>query len=236
MLRHMCADNRAYGQFNRQTKQLPHDRIGATRKICLPCQRGIMGLLEIFLIALGLAMDACAASICKGLTMGADSSAKRWCEGLFLAALFGAFQALMPLAGYLLGNSFAAYVAPVDHWIAFILLGIIGGKMLVDALRSSNAGEDGLSQTASMSLTEALGLAIATSIDAFVVGCSFAFVDVNVAQAVTIIGLVAFLLSLLGFLLGKRLGTRYNKIATIVGGVVLILIGAKILLEHLGVL
>ncbi len=195
-----------------------------------------MGLFEIFFIAVGLAMDAFAASVCKGLSMKADKG--RLAKALVIALLFGAFQAVMPLLGYFLGSQFSSFVEPVDHWIAFVLLSIIGGKMIWDAVRGSDGDSesDESKPGSSFNVLELVGLAVATSIDAFIVGCSFAFMNVNIIAAVIIIGLVTFALSILGVVLGSHFGTRYNKVASIVGGVVLVLIGVKTLLDHLGIL
>lgn len=188
-----------------------------------------MGLVEIFVIAVGLSMDAFAVSVCKGLGMRRID----WRYGLLLAVFFGAFQALMPLLGYFLGTQFASYVEPIDHWIAFVLLSAIGAKMIYDGARGE-ADEEG-QDTGRKGLGELLMLAIATSIDAFAVGCTLAFISVNIWEAVAVIGLTTFALSLIGVALGNKVGTRYNRGAAIFGGVVLIVIGAKTLLEHLGI-
>lgn len=195
-----------------------------------------MGLGEIFFIAIGLAMDAFAASVCKGLSMKGEKN--RWIKALVIALLFGVFQAVMPLLGYFLGSQFASFVEPVDHWIAFVLLTIIGGKMIWDAVREkdSSSDEDKGKSGSSFNMLELVGLAVATSIDAFIIGCSFAFMNVNIVVAVTIIGVVTFVLSIVGVILGNHFGTRYNKPASIIGGVVLVLIGIKTLLDHLGIL
>lgn len=189
-----------------------------------------MGFSGLFMIAVGLSMDAFAVSVCKGLAM----KRVNWGHALVIALLFGLFQALMPLLGYFLGTSFAAAVEPYDHWIAFGLLALIGAKMIWDAFHE-NEGEaqEGADR---LDMRELLLLALATSIDAFAVGCTFAFMAVNIGAAVIVIGLTTFTLSLGGVVLGNRFGTRYNKAATAVGGIVLILIGVKTLLEHLGIL
>lgn len=190
-----------------------------------------VGLIELFIIGVGLSMDAFAASVCKGLGMKCID----WKQAFVLAIAFGAFQALMPLAGYFLGTQFATFVEPVDHWITFILLAIIGGKMIWDGIHDKDESES-CDDSSKLKVSEVLMLAIATSIDAFAVGCSFAFVQVNIGAAIVIIGLTTFVLCLFGVILGNKFGTRYNKPATILGGAVLVLIGLKTLLEHLGVI
>lgn len=173
-------------------------------------------------------MDAFAASVCKGLGMRHIN----WSQAMLLAFAFGLFQALMPLLGYFLGIWFSDFVEPIDHWIAFILLAIIGGKMVWDGIHDDTSVLR--AETPHLKVSEVFMLAIATSIDAFAVGCSFAFMQVNIWLAALIIGLTTFLLSLIGVFLGNKFGTRYNKPATIAGGVVLMLIGLKTLLEHMG--
>lgn len=190
-----------------------------------------MGIIELALIAVGLSMDAFAVSVCKGLGM------KRLDMGqaLVIALFFGGFQALMPLAGWALGSGFQSYIEPVDHWIAFALLAFIGGKMLYDALHEEDGDEPVAGEAARLDLKEILMLAIATSIDALAVGVSFAFLQVDIVPAISLIGVITFALSLVGVAAGHQFGARFEKPATVVGGVVLILIGLKILLEHLGV-
>lgn len=190
-----------------------------------------MGVVELFLIAVGLSMDAFAVSVCKGLSM------KRiiWSQTVVIALFFGVFQALMPLLGYFLGTTFSAFVEPIDHWITFILLAAIGVKMIWDGVHDEAEAE--ADETSNqLRIGELVMLAVATSIDAFAVGCSFAFNSVNIWEAISIIGITTFVLSLIGVMLGHGFGTRYNRPATIFGGVVLILIGLKTLLEHLGLL
>lgn len=189
-----------------------------------------MGLVELFLVAVGLSMDAFAVAICKGLGM------KRLDIGqaLVIALFFGGFQALMPAIGWLLGSQFAHIVEPIDHWIAFALLAFIGGKMLVDALRGDE--EEGAASDASLDLRELVMLAIATSIDALAVGVTFAFLQMDIVFPVLFIGVTTFVLSFAGVAIGHQFGSRWEKPSTIAGGVVLILIGCKILLEHLGIL
>ena len=190
-----------------------------------------MGIVELALIAVGLSMDAFAVSVCKGLGM------KRLDMGqaLVIALFFGGFQALMPLAGWALGSGFQSYIEPVDHWIAFALLAFIGGKMLYDAFHEEDGDEPIAGEAARLDLKEILMLAIATSIDALAVGVSFAFLQVDIVPAISLIGVITFALSLVGVAAGHQFGARFEKPATIVGGFVLILIGLKILLEHLGV-
>ena len=191
-----------------------------------------MGFIELFLIGVGLSMDAFAVSICKGLGMSRLNMKQALVIGLF----FGGFQALMPFLGWALGTQLADFITPVDHWIAFILLALIGGKMLIDAIRGGDEEEESEPKDAKLDLKELLMLAIATSIDALAVGITFAFLGVNIVWAIAIIGVTTFVLSVVGVAVGHAFGARYEKGATIVGGVVLILIGCKILLEHLGIL
>lgn len=190
-----------------------------------------MGFPGLFMIAVGLSMDAFAVSVCKGLAM----KRVNWGHALVIALFFGAFQALMPLLGFFLGTGFASLVEPFDHWIAFVLLALIGAKMIWDSFHEDE-GEEEAAAGDRLDIRELFLLAIATSIDAFAVGCTFAFMAVNIAEAVAIIGVTTFALSLAGVALGNRFGTRYNRAATLGGGIVLILIGAKTLLEHLGLL
>lgn len=191
-----------------------------------------MGFVELFLIGVGLSMDAFAVSICKGLGMKRLNMEQALVIGLF----FGGFQALMPLIGWALGTQLADFITPIDHWIAFILLALIGGKMLFDAFRGDDEGEAGEPKDTRLDLKELLMLAIATSIDALAVGITFAFLGVNIVWAIAVIGVTTFALSVVGVAVGHAFGARYEKGATIVGGIVLILIGFKILLEHLGII
>lgn len=188
-----------------------------------------MSFAELFLLALGLSMDAFAVSICKGLSM------KRSClkAGLICGAWFGGFQALMPAVGYFLGTLFASAIETFDHWIAFGLLALIGVNMLKEALdKGKEDAPDGDLSPRAMFL-----LAIATSIDALAVGISLAMAgDVPILLAVLLIGAVTFALSALGVKAGSVFGSRYEKKAQAAGGAILILLGVKILLEHLGIL
>ena len=188
-----------------------------------------MGFFELFLIGIGLSMDAFAVAICKGL--GMERINKR--DTLLLALFFGGFQALMPLTGYLLGSRFASYIERWDHWIAFVLLAFIGGNMIRE---SREQEEEEAKHCGSIRYRELFTLAVATSIDALAVGVSFAFLGVRIAPAVTLIGCTTFVLTLVGVWVGNLFGSCYKSRAELTGGIILILIGVKILLEHLGVL
>ena len=189
-----------------------------------------MGFIEVFLIGVGLSADAFAVSICKGLGMSRLNVRQAVVIGLF----FGGFQALMPFLGWALGTQFESYITSVDHWIAFGLLAFIGGKMLWDAFHEQD--EEFGELDAPLDMKEMTMLAVATSIDALAVGITFAFLGVDIWSSIAIIGLTTFCLSIVGVAVGHAFGSRYEKPATVVGGVVLILIGLKILLEHLGIL
>ena len=187
-----------------------------------------MGFFELFLIGIGLSMDAFAVAICKGL--GMERINKR--DALLLALFFGGFQALMPLMGYLLGSRFASYIERWDHWIAFVLLAFIGGNMIRESREEAKEEQT----FAGVNFKELIVLAIATSIDALAVGVTFAFLQVKIVPAVTIIGCTTFILSLAGVYVGNVFGAKYKSKAEFVGGAILILIGVKILLERFGVL
>ena len=191
-----------------------------------------MGIVELFLIAVGLSMDAFAVSVCKGLGMKRIN----FKVAVVLALFFGGFQALMPVIGWALGSQFLWLISPIDHWIAFVLLAIIGGKMLWVAFHDDEDDSDDSSDANVIDLGEYLMLAIATSIDALAMGISFAALSVNIVAAASFIGVITFVLTVAGVAVGHFFGARYEKPATIVGGVVLILIGLKVLLEHLGIL
>jgi len=191
---------------------------------------GDMGYLELFLTGVGLSMDAFAVSICKGLKMRGINKKQAFILGLF----FGGFQALMPLVGWLLGTQFASYIVSIDHWIAFVLLALIGGNMVREAVGKDDREEDGVMDPP-LELKELLMLAIATSIDALAVGVTFAFLSVSIIPAITIIGCTTFVLSIAGVVIGNYFGNKYEKKAEFAGGVILILIGLKILVEHLTV-
>jgi len=187
-----------------------------------------MSLIELFLLAVGLAMDAFSVAICKGLAMKKLTLGKAAVVG----AWFGGFQMLMPLAGWLLGERFAAAIARYDHWIIWILLTFIGANMIREALKKDDEEEAG----ADLSLKSMLPLAVATSIDALAVGVTFAFLEVRVLPAAAFIGAVTFVISAAGVKIGHVFGLCYKAKAEICGGVILMLLGIKILLEHLGVL
>lgn len=186
-----------------------------------------MDLIELFLIAVGLSMDAFAVSVCKGLAMPKCTFKKAAIVGLW----FGGFQALMPAIGYILGAQFQEAIASIDHWIAFVLLALIGGNMIHEALDNDEEEAD-----ASLDVKTMFLLAVATSIDALAIGITFAFLKVNIIPAVCFIGIVTFIISFAGVKIGNVFGARYKNKAEIVGGVILILLGLKILLEHLGFL
>ena len=183
-----------------------------------------MTLIEILIIAVGVSMDAFAVSICKGLSV----SRLRPRNVLSVALWFGGFQALMPLIGYFLGVSFADFVSSVDHWIAFVLLGIIGGNMIREAFGK----DDDEHSDSDFSFRTMLALAIATSIDALAIGVSFAFLKVNIWEAVILIGLITGAFSATGIFVGNVFGSRYKSKAEFLGGLILIVMGLKILLEH----
>ena len=191
-----------------------------------------MTLLEIFLIGIGLSMDAFAVAICKGLAMP-DKVDKK--GALLIALYFGVFQAVMPTLGWLLGSQFARYVTRLAPWIAFILLAWIGGNMIRESLSKEERAEE---ETGSVSHKELLVLAVATSIDALAVGVTFSMLElaVSIAVAVILIGCTTFVISLAGVYVGNVFGAKYKSKAEFVGGAILILIGVKILLERFGVL
>ncbi|MBM6774336.1 manganese efflux pump MntP family protein [Olsenella profusa] len=190
-----------------------------------------MGFVELLLVAVGVSMDACAVSICRGLGMRRLNLR----TAAVLALFFGGFQALMPLIGWALGSQFMGLIAPVDHWVAFVLLAFIGGKMLWEALHDDEEECD-CADASRIDLREFLVLAVATSIDALAVGISFAALSVDIVPAVSLIGLTTFAFSFAGVAVGHFFGARFERPASVVGGVVLVLLGLKILLEHLGVL
>ena len=188
-----------------------------------------MQLIDVIIIGISLSMDAFAVAICAGLRMRKID----YREAVVIALFFGGFQLLMPLLGWALGKQFERYITSVDHWIAFALLLYIGGKMIWEALRPQE--EEACPVDGKPDYRELLMMAIATSIDALAVGITFAFLQTPILPAVTLIGVVTFTLSFIGVVLGHRFGTRFKTGAEIGGGVVLVLIGLKILLEHLGV-
>ena len=183
-----------------------------------------MGFVELLLLSVGLGMDAFAVSVCKGISM----KKMNWKKACIIGLYFGGFQALMPVLGYFLGSTFESVITNLDHWIAFGLLAIIGGNMIKDAFsKECDSFDDDVSFKAM------IVLAIATSIDALAVGITFAFLKVNLILAISMIGVI---MAIVGTKVGNRFGDKYEKKAELVGGVILILLGIKILLEHIGIL
>lgn len=200
-----------------------------------------MNFLDIFLIAIGLAMDAFAVAICKGLNMNRFKIN----HSIIIALFFGVFQAFMPVIGWFLGSRFQQYIVSVDHWIAFVLLLIIGVNMLRETFKEDTncCGDSTVVSNQclgtlkdSLNIKQLIVLSIATSIDALAVGITFALNDVNIPKAIFIIGIITFLLSFIGVIIGNKFGDKYEKKATLVGGIILILMGTKILASHLGFL
>jgi putative Mn2+ efflux pump MntP len=190
-----------------------------------------MGFIELLLIGTGLAMDAFAVSLCKGLNMRKIN----YSHTTLIALFFGGFQALMPLIGWFLGSQFSGYIQRFDHWVAFVLLAFIGGNMIREALGGEEE-ETACAVGTRLHLKQLLLMAIATSIDALAVGVTFAFLEVAIVSAVLIIGCTTFALSVAGVAVGNFFGVRYKKRAELTGGLILVLMGTKILLEHLGIL
>ncbi len=189
-----------------------------------------MGFIELFLVGVGLSMDAFAVAVCKGLCM----QKFRKDHALIIALFFGAFQGLMPLLGWFLGSRFAAYIQEFDHWIAFFLLLWIGGNMIRE---SREKGDECAScAVGGLDYKELLMMAIATSIDALAVGITLAFLSVKILPAVSLIGVTTLVLSFIGVAVGNYFGSKYKSRAELMGGLILIAIGTKILLEHLGIL
>lgn len=188
-----------------------------------------MSLVELFLIAVGLSMDAFAVSVCKGLAMKKCT----WGKSAIVGLWFGIFQAGMPLAGYMLGVQFKDVITSVDHWIAFVLLGIIGGNMVREAVKPECECEE--EADAALDMRTMFALAVATSIDALAIGVTFAFLRVAIVPAVSFIGIVTLSISMAGVKIGNVFGAKYKNKAELAGGLILILLGTKILLEHLGV-
>ena len=185
-----------------------------------------MSLIELFIVAIGLSMDAFAVAVCKGLSVSKLKKIQYFTVGIY----FGGFQALMPLIGYLLGVNFRSLIENVDHWIAFVLLALIGANMI----KESRGCEEEIDS--SFGFKAMLPLAVATSIDALAVGVTFAFLKVDIVPAVSFIGITTFLLSAVGLKIGNVFGAKYKAKAEFAGGLVLVLMGLKILLEHLGVI
>ena len=186
-----------------------------------------MGLFELFIVAVGLAMDAFAVAVCKGLAIRTLKVRQALLVGLW----FGLFQGVMPLIGYLLGYNFTGLIESVDHWIAFVLLSIIGGNMIRESIKGDEECCD-----PSLAFGVMFMLAVATSIDALAVGVTFAFLGVPIVAAVLFIGVLTFLISAAGVKIGNHFGAKYKAKAELFGGVVLVLMGLKILLEHLGII
>lgn len=186
-----------------------------------------MGFVEILILGIGLAMDAFAVAVCKGLSMKKIDFKKMGIVGTY----FGLFQGLMPVIGYFLGTAFGDIITKIDHWVAFVLLGLIGINMLIEAFSKDCESSDDRVDFKAM-----LPLAIATSIDALAVGITLAFLKVNVVVAALVIAVTTFVLSCVGVKIGNKFGNKYEKKAQFVGGVILVCMGIKILLEHLGIL
>lgn len=186
-----------------------------------------MSTLALFFLAIGLSMDAFAVAVCKGLAMTQITLKKAIIVGLW----FGIFQAGMPVIGYVLGSGFQKQISSIDHWIAFILLALIGANMIREALSKTEEEAD-----ASLSFKNMLVLAVATSIDALAIGITFAFLTVNLPKAILLIGITTFILSIIGVKIGNIFGTKYQAKAEFAGGIILIILGLKILLEHLNIL
>lgn len=208
-----------------------------------------MNFLELLLIAIGLSMDAFAVAVCAGLTMPKVTIKKSLIVGLY----FGVFQALMPFIGYMLATQFADKIISFDHWIAFALLCFIGGKMVVGSFKKDGCsdrecpietctdrecpgGERPNTEEASLKPAKMLPLALATSIDALAVGVSFAFLKINIVPAVISIGIITLALSMVGVKIGNVFGKRFKSKAELAGGIILLLMGLKILLEHTGII
>ena len=191
-----------------------------------------MGFIELLLIGVGLSMDAFAVSICQGLSM----TKIKWGHALTVGLYFGGFQALMPFTGWMLGSQFAGRIQQYDHWAAFVLLVLIGGNMIREALSGEEDEAEDAAIGAGLDHKKLFLMAIATSIDALAVGVTFAFLDIAILPAIGIIGTTTFFISVAGVAVGCWFGARYKKRAEITGGVILVLLGVKILLEHLGVI
>ena len=185
-----------------------------------------MGFIELLLIAVGLSMDAFAVSVCKGLSVKKVGVKHAALAGLY----FGGFQFLMPVIGYLLGFRFESVIESIDHWVAFVLLAFIGGNMIKESFGKGEELND------DFGVRTMLLMAIATSIDALAVGITFAFLEVQILPAAGLIGVTTFLLSFVGIYIGNAFGTRYKSRAELAGGIILVVIGVKILIEHLGVI
>ena len=185
-----------------------------------------MSLFDLLILAVGLSMDAMAVAICKGLSV----QKLKFRHSIITGIYFGGFQAAMPLLGYFLGRQFQSYIESVDHWIAFVLLGLIGANMIKESFGEAEECNCSFCPKAM------LPMAIATSIDALAVGVTFAFLQVKIAPAVSLIGIITFTLSAAGVYVGHLFGAKFKSKAELAGGIVLVLMGLRILLEHLGVL
>lgn len=189
-----------------------------------------MSFVELLMIAIALSMDAFAVAICKGLEMPKI----KYQRAILIALFFGVFQGLMPVIGYLVGFQFKSFIESFDHWIAFALLAIIGGKMLYEGIKEGK--EEIACETKPFKIGNLFVLAIATSIDALAVGVSFAFLEVKIVLSASIIAITTFAISFIGVVIGNKFGCKYRSKAEIAGGIILILIGIKIVLSHLGIL
>lgn len=187
-------------------------------------------LVEFLLLGVGLAMDAFAVSICKGLAMRKVNKK----QAVVIALFFGGFQAIMPIVGWFLCKGFQNYIEAFDHWIAFALLAFIGMKMIIETLSEKEEDVVVEKMDPPLDMKEMLMLAIATSIDALAVGISLAALDRPIVESAAIIGVVTFVISIIGVYIGNFFGNRYKKRAELVGGIILVLIGVKILCEHMG--
>ena len=187
--------------------------------------------IELLLMGVGLAMDAFAVSVCKGLAMRKVNKK----QAVIIALFFGGFQALMPFIGWALGIQFESYITSIDHWIAFVLLGFIGGKMIVEAVKPEE-DEEIEQMDPPLDLKQLTILAVATSIDALAVGITFAFLDYPIVEAISIIGVVTFIICIAGVYVGNFFGSKYKNKAEFAGGLILVLLGLKILLSHLGII
>lgn len=186
-----------------------------------------MSTINLLLVAVGLAMDAFAAAVCKGLNMRKIN----YKHAAIIAAFFGFFQGIMPVLGWSLGKQFHRNIDAYDHWVTFALLCFIGGKMIYEAVNGKK--KEQTEKTDELDITEVFILAIATSIDALAVGVTFAFLEVNIWQSVSFIGVITFMLSILGVIIGNNFGVKYKKRAEIAGGLILMLIGTHVLVEHI---
>ena len=188
-----------------------------------------MNILELFILAVGLSMDAFAVAVCKGLNMKKID----YKQAIIIALFFGGFQGLMPLIGWILGKQFESYITSIDHWIAFGLLAFIGVQMIIEAIKGDDEEKE---QSSEIKIKELIALAIATSIDALAVGITFAFLQASIIPSISLIAIITFILSIVGVVIGNKFGAKYKSKAELAGGVVLVLIGLKILLEHLRIL